>query len=64
MTLAQILEGRAVELIAHVFAGNRIEDSVVEAKSIWPDPEDTRTAWHLGGLANAALGEPGNWLEG
>lgn len=64
MTPHQLLESEALEMIQVVLAGGRIEDDRVEAKSDWPDPDATKTAWQLGGLANSAIGDPIVWLVG
>lgn len=47
-----------LELVERVLDGHRIEDSLVEVKARWPDPDELRTAWQLGGMANAAGGAP------
>jgi hypothetical protein len=51
------VEHWVLELADRVREGKPVEDSRVELKSVWPEP-DHRTARQLAGLANAARGEP------
>jgi hypothetical protein len=58
----QEVEIWAREIVEAVLANQRIEDSRVELKSAWPDPQPA--ARRLAGHANAARGTPILWLIG
>ena len=57
------IENWALEIISRVEAGQPIEDSTVELKSTWLEP-DERVARRIAGHANAARGENILWLIG
>jgi hypothetical protein len=50
------------EIVASVIANRPVEDSTVELKANWPEPE--KAASRLAGHANAARGAPILWLIG
>lgn len=56
------IETWAIRIIENVKAGKPNEDSRVELKSGWPDPQ--KTARRLAGHANFARGEPILWIIG
>jgi hypothetical protein len=56
------LEGRTLQLMDRLIAGQPIEDDRIELKRDWPDP--VKAARILAGHANASLGEPILWLIG
>jgi len=58
----QEVEVWAREIVEAVLANQRIEDSRVELKSLWPEPD--KAAHHLAAHANAARGTPVLWLIG
>jgi hypothetical protein len=58
----QELEIRTREIVAAVLVNQRIEDSVIELKSSWPDAR--KAADRLAAHANAARGTPILWLIG
>jgi hypothetical protein len=49
------LEGRTLQLMDRLIAGQPIEDDRIELKRDWPDP--VKAARILAGHANASLGE-------
>lgn len=56
------LEAWVISVLDRVRAGSPIEDSRIEVKRDWIEAD--KAARRLGGLANAALGEPVLWLVG
>ncbi|MCI0564374.1 MAG: ATP-binding protein [Nitrososphaera sp.] len=56
------IESWALDVIKRVEAGQPNEDTRVELKAGWIDPD--KTARHIAGHANAASGEPILWLIG
>jgi hypothetical protein len=56
------LEAWVLEVLERVEQGKPVEDSRVELKREWPDPE--RAARRIAGHANAARGEPILWIIG
>lgn len=58
----QQIEAWALEIVETVKAGKRVEDSLVELKSNWPDPQ--KAARRIAGHANAARGESILWIIG
>ncbi len=59
---AHQIESWALSVIERVESGQPIEDSRVELKAQWPDPQ--KAARRIVGHANAARGEPILWLIG
>lgn len=59
----QDLELRVIECLNRVHSGLRVEGSMFELKSNWPDASQ-KTARQLAGLANAARGEDVVWIIG
>ena len=59
---AHEIESWALNVIDRVRAGQPNEDSRVELKADWPEPQ--KTARLIAGHANAARGEPTLWLVG
>lgn len=59
----QELELQVIECLQRIHEGLRIEGSIFEVKSTWPDASQ-RTARQLAGLSNAARGEDVVWLIG
>jgi len=58
----QQIEAWALEIAERVKADTRVEDSLVELKANWPDPE--KAARRIAGHANAARGESILWIIG
>lgn len=56
------IEGWALKIIDQVLAGQSTEDSRVELKAKWPDPQ--KAARRIAAHANTAGGEPILWLIG
>jgi hypothetical protein len=60
---SQQVEARVLQLVDRVLSGGRIEDDRVECKGAWPT-DHRKAARQIGGLANAAAGEPIMWIVG
>lgn len=56
------LEARALAIVDRALAGQKVEDSLVELKSVWPTP--VASARRLAAQANFARGEEVLWLIG
>lgn len=56
------LEYWVIDVLDRVVAGDPVEDSRVELKRIWPDPD--RAARRIAGHANASHGEHVLWVIG